>query len=52
MTTESYMKSVYGKDLYEKMKKSEVKDFEWSQEIDQNKPSGGLLIYISSCFGE
>ena len=40
MTTENYLKSFYGKELYEKIKKSNVKEFEWSKEINSNKAKG------------
>lgn len=37
--SEQFLKSVYGKDLYEKIKKGGIKKFDWSQEIDQSKLS-------------
>jgi hypothetical protein len=38
MTADRYLKKFYGNEVYEKIKKSEVKEFEWSKEIDPNKP--------------
>lgn len=45
MTADKYLKKFYGNELYEKIKKSELKGFEWSKEIDQNKQFDGLSAY-------